>query len=120
MAQVGDSPVIHKGDDRDDSQEPDQVPNQVPDQVRNQVPNPPFNAFWPNTLLVPGAPPRPQLNWSHFKLEYAGKPDEDAEAHLLRMNDWMVSHKFPDQVKVQKFCLTLKGKLGYGMNHLGQ
>ena len=30
-----------------------------------------------------------QLNWSHFKSEFAGKPDEDAEAHLLRTNDWM-------------------------------
>ena len=28
-----------------------------------------------------------QLNWSHFKPEFAGKPGEDAEAHLLRMND---------------------------------
>ena len=29
----------------------------------------------------------PQLNWSHFKTEFTGKPDEDAEAYLLRMND---------------------------------
>ena len=28
----------------------------------------------------------PQLNWSHFKPEFAGKP-EDAEAHLLITND---------------------------------
>ena len=27
----------------------------------------------------------PQLNWSHFKPEFAGKPDEDAEAKLFRM-----------------------------------
>ena len=25
----------------------------------------------------------------HFKPEYSGKPDEDAEAHLLRRIDWM-------------------------------
>ena len=23
----------------------------------------------------------PQLNWSHFKLEFSGKPEDDAEAH---------------------------------------
>ena len=54
-----------------------------------------------NALIAPGAPPRPQLNWSHFKPEYAGKTDEDAEAHLLRTNDWMETHEFLDQVKVQ-------------------
>ena len=32
------------------------------------------------------------------------------EAHLLRMNDWMDTHKFLDQIKVQRFCLTLIGK----------
>ena len=56
------------------------------------------------------APLRSQLNWSHFKPKYAGKPDKDAEAHLLRMNDWMDTHKFPDDVKVQRFCLILIGK----------
>ena len=25
----------------------------------------------------------PQLNWSQFKPEFTGKPDKDAEAHLL-------------------------------------
>ena len=45
---------------------------------------------------------------------------EDAEAHLLRTNDWMDTHDFQDGIKVQRFCLTLVGKLGYGMNHLGQ
>ena len=45
-----------------------------------------------------------------FKPEYAGKPEEDMEAHLLRMNDWMDTHDFQDQVKVQRFCLTLVGE----------
>ena len=49
----------------------------------------------------------PQLNWSHFKPEFAGKPDEDAEAHLLRMNNWMYTHAFQEGAKVQHFCLTL-------------
>ena len=44
--------------------------------------------------------PMPQLNWSHFKPEFAGKPDEDAEAHLLRTNDWMDTHAFPEGFKV--------------------
>ena len=52
----------------------------------------------------------PQLNWSHFKPEFAGKPDEDAEAHLLRTNDWMDTHVFPEGVKAQRFCLTLVGE----------
>ena len=95
-----------------------EVPNQVPksssksspNQVPNQVPDPPpLNPFLPNAPVVP-ALPRPQLNWSHFKPKYAGKPDEDAEAHLLRINDWMDTHEFPDHVKVQRFCLTLIGE----------
>ena len=64
----------------------------------------------PNAPVAPAVPQRPQLNWSHFKPEYAGKPDEDAEAYLLRTNDWMDTHKFPDQVKVQRFSLTLVGE----------
>ena len=51
--------------------------------------------------------PVPQLNWSHFKLEVSSKPDEDAEAHLLRKNNWMDTHAFPEGVKVQRFCLML-------------
>ena len=40
------------------------------------------------------------LNWSHFRPEFSGKPEEDAEAHLLRTNDWMETHNFPEEVKV--------------------
>ena len=50
------------------------------------------------------------MNWSHFKPEYPGKPEEDVEAHLLRTNDWMNTHDFSDGVKVQRFCLTLMGE----------
>ena len=53
--------------------------------------------------MVPAIPQRPQLNWSHFKHEYAGKLEEDAEAHLLRMNDWMDTHDLQDHIKVQRF-----------------
>ena len=50
------------------------------------------------------------MNWSHFKQEFSGKPDEDVEVHLLRTNDWMTTHDFPEAVKVQRFCLTLEGE----------
>ena len=46
------------------------------------------------------------LNWS----EFTGRPEEDEEAHLLHTNDWMLTHYFPDNVKVQRFCLTLVGE----------
>ena len=51
----------------------------------------------------------PQLNWLHFKPEFSGKP-EDAEAQLLKTNDWMDIHAFLEGVKVQQFCLTLVGE----------
>ena len=94
------------------NQNPNQKPNQVPDQnpSPNQNPPSPLNPFVPNAPLALEVPQRPQLNWSHFKPKYAGKPDKDAEAHLLRTNDWMDTHEFPDQVKVQRFCLTLVGE----------
>ena len=50
------------------------------------------------------------INWSHFKPKYSGKPDEDAEAHLRRTNDWMDTHRFQGHIKVQRFCLTLTGE----------
>ena len=50
------------------------------------------------------------MNWSHFKPEYSGKPEEDIEAHLLRMNEWMNTHDFPDAINVQRLCLTLMGE----------
>ena len=52
----------------------------------------------------------PQLNLSYFKPEFLAKPEEDVVAHLLRTNDWMKTHNFPDDAKVQRFCLTLTGE----------
>ena len=49
------------------------------------------------------------LNWSNFKPEFSGKPEVDAEAHLLYSNDWMNGHCFDEDIKVQRFCLTLLG-----------
>ena len=51
------------------------------------------------------------LNWSNFKPEFSGKPEEDAEAHLLCANDWMDVHHFNEDIKVQRFCLTLLGEV---------
>ena len=50
------------------------------------------------------------LNWSNFKPEFSRKPEEDAEAHLLCSNDWMNAHCFDENIKVQRFCLTLLGE----------
>ena len=50
------------------------------------------------------------LNWSNFKPEFSGKPEEDAEAHLLHLNDWMNAHCFDEDIRVQRFCLTLLGE----------
>ena len=58
------------------------------------------------------------LNWSHFTPAFSGKPDEDAEAHLLHTNDWMNAHHFVEGVKVQIFCLTLLGEARLWYNSL--
>ena len=47
---------------------PNPPPNQQQQQIQNQAGQ--------QQQLV-------HLNWSNFKLEFSGKPDEDAEAHLL-------------------------------------
>ena len=98
---------------------PPNQPNQLPDNppnpppilpnLPNQPPNPPANPLNP---MQPQNPPFqvPQFNWSYFKPEFSGKPEEDAIAHLLRTNDWMETHNFPQETKVQRFCLTLTGE----------
>ena len=71
----------------------------------------------PAPLVQPPAPPAqqihpqmPHMNWSHFKPEYSVTPEEDAVIHLLRMNDWMETHAFPEVVTVLRFGLTLVGE----------
>ena len=70
-------------------------------------------ALPPAQQVVPPvqAGPMTQVNWSRFKPEFAGKPDEDAEAHLLRTYNRMDTHAFPEGVKIQRFCLTLVGEV---------
>ena len=70
----------------------------------------------PAQVQAPQAPQPPQgqqlvhLNWSYFKPEFSGKPNEDAETHLVHTKGWMNAHHFIDGVKVQRFCLTLLGE----------
>ena len=51
------------------------------------------------------------LTGLNFKPEISGKPEEGAEAHLLHLNDWMEAHCFDEDIKVQRFCLTLLGEV---------
>ena len=66
--------------------------------------------------LMQPAPAAPQiihqqvLNCSHFKPEFTGRPEENVEALLLCTNNWMITHNFPNDVKVQRFCLMLVGE----------
>ena len=51
--------------------------------------SPPQPTVSPSQPVVPQVQPgpMPDLNWSHLKPEFTGKPDENAEAHVLRTND---------------------------------
>ena len=57
--------------------------------------------------------PTPQIiyqNWIGKKPEFSGKPEEDAESHLLSTRDWIEAHNFPEGDKVRHFHLTLIGE----------
>ena len=85
------------------------MPPVVPPVPPVQLPAPPAQLITSPPQPIQPAP-MPQLNWSHFKPEFTGKPNEDAEVHLLRTNDWMITHTFQEAVKGQHFCLTLEGE----------
>ena len=55
------------------------------------------------------------INWSNFKPEFSGKPEE-GEAHLLCSNDWMNAHHFNEDVKVQDFVLPYWERQDCGSN----
>ena len=91
------------------AEEPEE-PNQPLD-IPAEGPGGPEEPNNPNPFPEPPVPmTNNQLNWSHFKPDFSGKPEEDAEAHLPRTNDWMTTHDFPDDQKVQRFYLTLLGE----------
>ena len=65
----------------------------------------------PQQLAAPQAPQQMvHLNWSNCKPEFSGKPNMDAEAHLLHTSDRMNAHHFVEGVKIQRFCLSLLGE----------
>ena len=93
---------------------PPPVPPNLPPNQANPPPNPPDPPGQPtpppnphDPMNLPNPPQPQQLNWSYFKPEFSGKEEEDAMAHLLKTNDWMERHNFPDDTKVRRFCLTL-------------
>ena len=60
-----------------------------------------------------GVMPIPEIfyqNWIGKKPEFSGKPEEDAESHLLSTRDWMEVHNFPEGEKVRHFRVTLIGE----------
>ena len=74
------------------------VPNQpVPHQPVSEQP-----ALMQPALAAPQIIHQQVLNLSHFKPEFVDRPEEDAEAHLLHTNDWMLTHNFPNDMKVQR------------------
>ena len=78
------------------------VPVQPPQQLTPAQPV-------PTGLIVP-APQIIYQNWIGKKPEFSGKPEEDAESHLLSSRDWMEAHIFPNEVKVRHFHLTFIGE----------
>ena len=66
---------------------PPSPPVQMPEPPTHPI-IPPAQPIAPPTQSIQ-PPPMPHLNWLHFKPEFTGIPDKDAEAHLLRtMNGW--------------------------------
>ena len=91
-----------------------QFPVQGPAQVGQNIPiqQPPQPApvqLAPAGIVVP-APQIIYQNWIGKKPEFSGKPEEDAESHLLSTRDWMEAHNFPEGDKVRCFHLMLIGE----------
>ena len=91
-----------------------QVPAQGPIQIVQNVPVQPLQQLVPMQPAPAGIVlPTSQIfyhNWIGKKPEFSGKPEEDAESHLLSMRDWMEVHNFPEGEKVRHFCMTLIGE----------
>ena len=85
----------------------DQNHNQVPAcQVPAPMPAQPVPQLIPAQPAPAGVTPVPQIiyqNWIGKKPEFSGKPEEDAESHLLSTRDWMEAHNFPEGEKVRHF-----------------
>ena len=83
-------------------------------QVGQNIPTQPQQQPAPAQPVPIGlAAPAPQIiyqNWIGKKPEFSGKPEEDAESHLLSTRDWMEAHDIPEGDKVRHFHLTLIGE----------
>ena len=91
-------------------QNPAQGPAQVSQNIPLQPPQHPVPIQpAPAGIVVPSSQIVYQ-NWIGKKPEFSGKPEEDAESHLLSTRDWMEAHNFPNEVKVRCFCMTLIGE----------
>ena len=90
-----------------DPVQPPDPPAHVPSPMQPQNPS----VHVPNPILPPAPLAQiPQLNWFYFKPDFSSKPEENGEALLLRTNDWMETHNFPEVAWLQRFCLTLTGE----------
>ena len=95
-------PVDLPAEEPEQPNQPLDIPAEGPEEPEEpNNPNP-----LPDNLPIPMANQH-HLNWSHFKPDFSGKPEEDAEVHLMRTNDWMTTHDFPEDQKVRRFCLML-------------
>ena len=92
----------------------DQNQDQVPaGQVPAPVPTQPIPQLIPAQPAPAGVIPVSQIiyqNWIGKKPEFSGKPEEDAESHLLSMRDWIEAYNFPEGEKVRCFRVTLTGE----------
>ena len=89
------------------------APAQGPIQIIQNVPVQPIPQQAPIQPAPVGIMPAPQIfyqNWIGKKPEFSGKPEKDAESHLLSTRDWMEVHNFPEGEKVRHFCVTLIGE----------
>ena len=91
-----------------------QIPIQGPAQIGQNIPVQPLQQPVPMQPAPAGMiVPAPQIiyqNWIGKKPEFSGKPEEDAESHLLNTRDWMEVHNFSEGEKVRHFCMTLIGE----------
>ena len=91
-----------------------QIPIQGPTQIGQNIPVQPLQQPVPMQPASAGMiVPTPHIiyqNWIGKKPEFSGKPEKDAESHLLSTRDWMEAHNFPEGEKVRCFCMMLIGE----------
>ena len=92
-----------------------QIPVQGPTHIGQNIPVQPLQQLVPIQPAPAGiVVPTSQIiyqNWIGKKPEFSGKPEDDAESHLLSTRDWMEAHNFPEGDKVRCFCVMLIGEV---------